>query len=128
MRTFTSFFIITVVTAASLILTQAFAAGPPWRYAGPPGYYYYQDKQQNRTTIEKEAKAILEAATKGESWKTPGGITLIPILGKDKAIVGNLWQDTDLKSLGVGVYWTAPFGTRVDLVVGNNVVGMLWVQ
>lgn len=130
MRKFSSLIIATAVAAASFISAQAFAAGPPygWRFAGPPGFYYYKDKQQDRTTVEKKAKAILDAASKGEAWKSPGGVTVIPLLGKDKAVVGNLWQDADLKSLAVGTYWTAPFGTRIDLVAEGKVVGMVWLE
>jgi hypothetical protein len=130
MRKIVSLFVVAGLTAASLIAAQAFAAGPPygWRFTGPPSFYYYQDKQLDRATIEKKAKAILDTASKGESWMSPGGVTVIPILGKDKSVVGNLWQDADLKRLGVGVYWTAPFGTRIDLVADGRAVGMLWVQ
>ncbi len=113
--------------AGAFAVTDAIAAGPyGWRY-NAPGHYYYQDKQLDRATVEKKARAALDGVTKGEPWKSPRGITHIPLLNKDKLVVGNLWEDSDLKAVEVGAYWTGARGTRVELVAGGKVIGMLWL-
>jgi len=115
------------LATGSFVAGDLMAAPYGWRHSGPGGYYY-QDKQVDRTVVEKSAKAILMDVTKGESWKTPRGITQIPLINKDKLIVGNLWEDADPKALEIGAYWTGGGGTRVELVSSGKVVGMLWVQ
>jgi hypothetical protein len=121
------------LTAVSLALLGAGLLASPgalaqgtwgWRY-NAPGQYYWQDKQLDRATVEKNAKAALSAATKGEAWKSPRGVSHIPILNKDKLAIGNLWEDADLKAVEVGTYWTGRYGTRVDLVANGKVVGVL---
>jgi hypothetical protein len=123
---------------ASTLLAAALAAGsfaaaaqPPgpgpawgWRY-GPPGYYY-QAKPLDRAAVEKKAKAILDGASKGQAWTSPAGAR-IPIQS-GKNVVGNLWEDKELKSLDIGAYWAGRFGTAVELVADGKVVGMLWVK
>lgn len=114
--------------ASVFAASDALAAGPwGWRY-NAPGYYYYQDKQFDRATLEKNAKATLGAATKGEAWKSPRGVNHIPILNKDKLVIGNLWEDADLKTLEIGAYWTGRYGTKAELVAGGKVVGSLWLK
>jgi hypothetical protein len=106
----------------------ALAAGPHgWRYSAPGGYYY-QDKQVDRAAVEKTVAAALASASKGEAWKSPRGVNHIPLLGKDKLVIGNLWEDADLKVLEAGAFWTGRGGTRVELVSGGKVVGILWLQ
>jgi len=111
----------------SLIAGDVLAAPYGWRHSGPGGYYY-QGKQVDPAVVEKNAKAVLAAVTKGNPWKTPRGINQIPLVNKDKLIVGNLWEDADLKALEIGAYWAGPAGTRVELVSNGKVVGMLWMQ
>lgn len=115
------------LATGSLIAGDVLAAPYGWRHSGPGGYYY-QDKQVDPTVVEKNAKAVLAGVTKGDSWKTPRGINQIPLVNKDKLIVGNLWEDADPKALEIGTYWTGPGGTKVELVSNGKVVGMLWVQ
>ncbi len=122
--------VLTVIALCAGLLAAAsvLAAGPyGWRYHAP-GYYYWQDKQLDRATVEKNAKAALEAASKGEAWKSPRGVNHIPILNKDKLAIGNLWEDADLKSVEIGAYWTGRGGTKAELVAGGKVVGILWLQ
>lgn len=115
------------MVAGVFVVNGADAAGPyGWRY-NAPGYYYYQDKQLDRATVEKNVRTTLAAMSKGEAWKSPRGVTHIPLLNKDKLVVGNLWEDVDLKTVEVGAYWTGARGTRVELVAGGKVVGMLWL-
>lgn len=120
----------TLAAASVAAFAQPVKPGPwgwGWRF-GPPGAYgfYYQEKQLDRAAVEKKAKEILDSATKGQSWNTPAG-TRIPILsGKD--LVGNLWEDKDLKSLGVGAYWAGRFGASAELVADGRVVGILWIR
>ena len=119
------------IAAASFVATAQPVKPGPWGWgwrSGPPGAYgfYYQEKQLDRATVEKKAREILDSATKGQPWATPAG-TRIPILsGKD--LVGNLWEDKDLKSLGVGAYWAGRFGASAELVADGRVVGMLWIK
>lgn len=113
--------------AGAFAVTDAAAAGPyGWRY-NAPGHYYYQDKQLDRATIEKNVRAALDGVTKGEQWKSPGGVNHIPLLNQDRLVVGNLWEDVDLKTVEVGAYWTGARGTKADLVAGGKVVGALWL-
>jgi len=115
------------LVAGAFTATDALAQGPyGWRY-NAPGYYYYQDKQLDRATVEKNVRAVLDGVTKGEPWKSPRGITHIPLLNKDKMVVGNLWEDVDLKTVEVGTYWTGRRGTKADLVAGGKVVGVIWL-
>jgi hypothetical protein len=111
-----------------LASSAAIAARPGgWRYNGPGGFYY-QDKQLDRATAEKNAKTALAGATKGEPWKTPRGVTRIPLLNKDRLVIGSLWEDADLKGVEIGAYWTGRNGTNAELVSAGKVVGMLWLQ
>jgi hypothetical protein len=48
------------------------------------------------------------------------------VFGND--VVGNLWEDADLKGLEVGGYWAARFGVKVELVHDGKVVGMIWLN
>lgn len=117
-----------VLAAGALAAPGALAQGPwGWRY-NAPGHYYYQDKQLDRAAVEKDAKAALATATKGEAWKSPRGVNHIPIVNKDKLVIGNLWEDVDLKTVEVGTYWTGRGGTRVDLVANGKVVGVLGLR
>ena len=122
--------LLAVTLAAGSFTAIAQPAGPgPWGWRfGPPGFYgfYYQGKQLDRATVEKKAKATLDGASKGQSWNTPAGARIPIQSGQD--VVGNLWEDKDLKSLGVGAYWAGRFGTTAELVADGKVVGMLWVK
>lgn len=112
------------VTAGGLAMAQSGPYG--WRHAGPG--YYYADKQVDRTAVEKKAKVTLAAVTKGDPWKSPNGVNHIPLLNKDKLVIGNLWEEADPKTLEVGAFWTGRGGTKAELVSGGKVVGTLWVQ
>lgn len=113
--------------AAGMFAAAPVQAAPyGWRYAGPG--YYYADKQVDRATIEKKVKDALAGVTKGESWKRPNGINHIPLVNKDKLVVGNLWEDADPKALEIGAFWIGRGGTKAELVSGGKVVGTLWVQ
>ena len=124
--------VLVTMLAMPAVLAQPGPMGPRgpmtqwgWQY-GPPGYYY-QDKQLDRATLEKTAKDILSGASKGQAWTMRSGMSRIPIVsGKD--VVGNLWEDKDLKSLSVGAYWAGRFGTNAELIADGRVVGMLWVK
>jgi hypothetical protein len=122
--------LLAAVLAAGSFAVAAQPPGPaPWGWrSGPPGFYgfYYQAKQLDRATLEKKAKAILDGASKGQSWNTPAGARIPILSGKD--VVGNLWDDKDLKSLGVGTYWAGRFGVTAELTADGKVVGMLWVK
>jgi|YelNatPaOPRAMG01_1025707.scaffolds.fasta_scaffold00295_49 hypothetical protein len=97
-----------------------------WKF-GPRWGYYYADKELDRSKVETDAKALLAKATKGETWKDPRGVQHIPLVfGND--VVGNLWEDADLKELEVGGYWAARFGVKVELVHDGKVVGMIWLN
>jgi len=121
---------VTLATASFVAAAQPVKPGPwgwGWRF-GPPGAYgfYYQEKQLDRATVEKKAREILDGASKGQSWNTPAGARIPILSGKD--VVGNLWEDKDLKTLGVGAYWSGRFGAQAELVAEGKVVGMLWIK
>lgn len=111
----------------SLALAQG---GPPWggwRWREGPPYGYYSGTHISRSKIDAAVKETLDKATKGKSWTNPAGVTLTPIL-VDNQIVGQLWQNADLRRLAVGSYWAGRWGVNVQLVDNGNVVGMLWVK
>ena len=58
---------------------------------------------------------------------TPAGVRQTPILVGDQ-IVGQLWEDADLKTLIIGSFWAGPWGVNVQLVKDGKVVGMVWVK
>jgi hypothetical protein len=95
-----------------------------WRFHR--GCCYYTEKELDRDKVEKDAKALLAKATKDETWTSPRGVKHIPLV-VDSNVVGNLWEDVDLKSLEIGAYWAARSGTRVELVHNDKVVGMIWL-
>jgi len=118
---------VVLATAALGAGMDALAGGPyGWRYAAPQGYYY-QTLQRDRADVEKAAREALAVAVKGEAWKSPRGVNHIPLINRDKLVIGNLWEDTDLKAVEFGAYWTGRQGTKVELVSGGKVVGMLWL-
>jgi len=96
-----------------------------WKF-GPRWGQYYAEQELDRSDIEKDAKALLARAIKGEAWTNPRGIRHIPLLDGSN-LVGHLWEDADLASLEVGTYWAGRFGVKVELVHGSRVVGMLWL-
>ncbi|WP_162911050.1 hypothetical protein [Azohydromonas sediminis] len=117
-----------VLSLSAGLLTAAPVQAAPfgWRHAAPG--YYYADKQVDRATVEKKAKEALAGVTKGEAWKSPSGVNHIPLVNKDKLVVGNLWEDADLGALEVGAFWVGRGGTKAELVSGGKVVGTLWIQ
>jgi hypothetical protein len=110
---------------AGIALAQG---GPPWgwRY-GPPAYGYFSGVEVDRGKVDAAVKETLNKATKGQSWTTPSLAKLTPIL-VDNQIVGQLWEDSDPKTLTLGSFWAGPWGVNVQLVKDGKVVGMLWVK
>lgn len=112
---------------ASFALAQG---GPPWggwgwRSAAP--YGYYSGGQVDRSKVDAAAKQTLDKATEGQTWTNPGGVKLTPIMvGSD--IVGQLWENANLKDLTVGSYWSGRWGVNVQLVKDGKVVGMMWLK
>ncbi len=97
-----------------------------WRFE-PSLSAYFSEKEVSRENVEKNVASLLAKATKGSPWKDPLGVTHFSIL-KDDEIVGNLWEDVDLKNLQVGSYWAGSFGIKVELVHNGRVIGMLWLE
>jgi hypothetical protein len=108
---------------AGLAVITAMPASAQWRQG--PGYYFW-GKEIPQTEVEKRVGEVLSGATKQAAWISPRGIRHFPIVSKGQ-VVGNLWEDIDLKEVKVGVYWAGPRGTRVELVKDTRVVGMLWL-
>ncbi len=97
-----------------------------WRQS-PKHAGYFEEQELDREILEKEAFNLLKKAHVGEKWTHPFGITSYPILnGED--IVGTLWENQDLNSLKIGVYWSSRWGIKVDLVRDEQVVGYLWLN
>lgn len=120
--------------AAALAIPAGVAlaqGGPPpwggwgWRYG--PSYGYYSGAEVDRAKVDAAVKQTLDKATKGQSWTTPRGIKLTPIV-VDNQIVGQLWEDADPKTLAIGSYWVGPWGVNVQLVKDGKVIGMVWVK
>jgi len=78
--------------------------------------------------IEEKAKTFLKTIKKGKGWTNPRGIKRVPLLSSDDAIVGNLWEDVDLKDITIGDYWETYRGIKVELLKGDEVVGMMWIE
>lgn len=96
-----------------------------WRF-GPKGQYYYTAKEVDRDKVEADTRDALAKVKKGDAWTDPRGVKHIPLL-LDGDIVGNLWEDVPLSDLKVGSYWAAAWGSKVELVHQDRVVGMLWL-
>ncbi len=97
-----------------------------WRQS-PKHAGYFEEQELDRAVLEKEAMAVLKRSKVGEKWTHPLGVTSYPILnGED--IVGTLWDNCPLSSLKIGVYWSARWGIKVDLVKNEQVVGYLWLN
>ncbi len=80
-----------------------------------------------RDEIEAAVKDKLAHATKAAAGRNPGSDAHIPIL-VDNRIVGRLWQDADLAKVKIGSHWAGPGGEHVQLVKGDQVVGMIRVN
>jgi hypothetical protein len=109
----------------SIALAQG---GPPWgwRY-GPHAYGYSSGAEVDRGKVDAVVKETLSKATKGQNWTTPAGTKRTPIM-LDNQVVGQLWEDADLKTLTIGAFWAGPWGVNVELVRDDKVVGMIWVK
>jgi hypothetical protein len=109
----------------SAVLAQG---GPPWgwRY-GPRAYGYSSGAEVDRGKVDAAVKEALSKATKGLTWTTPAGVKHTPLL-IDNQIVGQLWEDSDLRTLIIGAFWAGPWGVNVELVKDSKVVGMVWVR
>jgi hypothetical protein len=113
--------------SAGLALAQV---SPPWggwgwRFGPPNGYF--SGTQVDRSKVDGAVKQTLDKAAKGQSWTNPGGVKLTPIMVGNE-IVGQLWEDADLKTLTVGSSWAGPWGVNVQLVKDGKVIGMVWVK
>ena len=93
------------------------------RGAGPN----FSAGQIDASKVTAAAKEQLGKATAGQDWTAPNGAKLTPIL-VDNQIVGQLWQSADLTTLEVGPFAQGPWGVRVQLLKGGEVVGMMWVR
>ena len=119
-------------TLLALLLSIPLAAlaqgGPPWgwRYA-PRGYGYSTGAEVDRGKVDAAVKETLSKAAKGQTWTTPGGTKRTPLLVDDQ-VVGQLWEDSDPKTLTIGSFWAGPWGVNVELVKEGKVVGMVWVR
>jgi hypothetical protein len=101
--------------------------GPPWGWRrAPPAYGYYSGVEVDRAKVDAAVKETLNKATKGQTWTTPSLAKMTPI-PVDNHIVGQLWEDSDPKTLVMGSFWAGAWGVNVQLVKDGKVVGMLWV-
>jgi hypothetical protein len=119
------------VLAAIFAVPSGMAAGqsgPPWgwRY-GPRAYGYSSGAEVDRSKVDAAVKETLSKATKGQLWSTPAGTKHTPLL-IDNQVVGQLWEDADLKTLIMGAFWSGPWGVNAELVKDGKVVGMVWVK
>ncbi len=110
---------------ASAVLAQG---GPPWGWRhAPRGYGYFSGAEVDRGKVDAAVKETLSKATKGQTWTTPAGTKHTPIL-VDNQTIGQLWEDSDPKTLTIGAFWAGPWGVNVELVKDGKVVGMVWVK
>ena len=119
-------FVVALVIPASSALAQG-DPGWGWRY-GPRAYGYSSGNTEvDRSKVDALAKETLSKAIKGQTWATPAGVKHTPLL-VDNQVVGQLWEDSDPKTLIIGSFWAGPWGTNVELVKDGKVVGMVWVK
>ncbi len=98
---------------------------PWWKWKrGMYGYTLEGDVDYEH--IKSEAKDILEKAEKGAAWQGKWGSVHMPIVVNGQ-IVGELWEDVDLKELEVGAYWLGKWGRKVQLVKDGRVAGFIWL-
>jgi hypothetical protein len=111
---------------AGAVLAQG--GGPPWgwRY-GPRIYGYSSGTEVDRGKVDAAVKETLSKVTKGQIWTTPGGTKHTPLL-VDNQVVGQLWEDSDPKTLTIGAFWAGPWGVNVELVKDTRVVGTVWIK
>jgi hypothetical protein len=119
--------LLTTMFGASISIVAA-QGGPPWgwRY-GPRAYGYYSGAEVDRGKVDAAVKETLSKATKGQLWTTPAGTRHTPLL-IDNQVVGQLWDDADLKTLIIGAFWAGPWGVNVELVRDGKVIGMVWIR
>jgi hypothetical protein len=116
-----------LIASAAIALAQGGPSpGWGWRY-GPRSYGYSSGIQVDRGKVDAAVKETLSKAAKAKTWFTPAGVKHIPILIDDQ-VVGQLWEDADLKTLVIGGFWAGPWGVNVELVKDGKVVGMIWVK
>jgi hypothetical protein len=122
---------VAILAAALAIPSFALAQGAPpwggWGWRQGPPYGYFSGTQVDRNKVDAAVKETLAKATEGKSWTNPGGVKLTPIL-VDNQIVGQLWEEGDLKTLTVGSYWAGRWGVNVELAKDGKIIGMLWVK
>ncbi len=98
----------------------------PWKWKrGMYGYTLESDVDYER--IKSEAKSILERAERGDAWQGKWGSVHIPIVVNGQ-IVGEVWEDVDLKELEIGAYSLGKWGRKVQLVKNGRVVGFVWLS
>ncbi len=99
---------------------------PGWKWRlGRFGYTTENELEYEK--VRADAKALLEKATKGDAWKSPCGTLHIPLVVEGN-IVGELWEDIELKDLDIGAYWYGKWGIKVQLVKDGRVVGFIWLS
>ncbi len=99
---------------------------PGWKWkVGRFGYTI--DNELDYEKIKADAKALLEKATKGEAWRSHCGVLHIPLIVEGN-IVGELWEDVEIKDLDIGTYWYGKWGIKVQLIKNGRVVGFIWLS
>jgi hypothetical protein len=97
-----------------------------WKFARF-GYIGPEFKEPSYEEIQKKVSDLLSKATRGTPWHGKWGSTHIPIV-VDGQIVGEIWEDVDLKELKPAAYWLGKWGYKVELVKDGRVIGFLWLQ
>jgi hypothetical protein len=121
-----------VLLAAMLAIPSIILAQPTpphgwgWRF-GPHGYGYSTGIEVDRGKVDAAVKETLSKASKGQVWSTPAGTKHTPLL-IDNEVIGQLWEDVDLKTLTIGAFWAGPWGVNVELVKDGRVIGTVWVR
>ena len=99
---------------------------PGWRWKiGRFGYT--TDSEPDYEKIRAEAKTLLEKAIKGEAWRSRCGTLHIPLIVEGN-IIGELWEDTEIKDLDIGTYWYGKWGIKVQLTKNGRIVGFIWLS
>ena len=84
-------------------------------------------ESSERAALEARARHILSQARQGRAWMTPRGVRRWPIMVGSQQH-GTLWEDVDLRSVGLGDHWQAGWSSRIELMHEGRVVGMLRID
>jgi hypothetical protein len=101
---------------------------PGWKWYWKKGAwgYYSTPTAPSYDELASKVKDLLGKASKGALWRDPRGVPHIPII-VDGHIIGEIWEDVDLKILQPGGYWAGKWGYKVQLVKDGRVVGFIWL-